>query len=60
MPGKKAEIAGFVDGPNTKGETRINIQESLKATREAQNDAVNKQKIPREYSDHFKNYVDGL
>jgi hypothetical protein len=57
-PGGKIEVQGFVQGPQTKGESQIEAGQTLEASREEATDALSKQRIPRDYSKHAKEYFE--
>ena len=55
-PGGRIEVTGLVSGKQTKGESHIDVQETLEAGTATATDALNKQNIPRDYKKHAKEY----
>jgi tetratricopeptide (TPR) repeat protein len=56
----KAVITGESEGPNIKGNVRLEIQQQIEASRHEESDAVTRQRLPRSQRDHAKEYFDAL
>ncbi len=51
-------MTGLVQGPQKKGDSQIDVQETLQAGHDEATDALSKQRIPRDYSKHAQEYFD--
>ena len=53
-------VAGYVDGPNKKGDVNEAIKEQMEAAKHQANDPLTGQRIPRKQRQHAKEYFDRL
>jgi hypothetical protein len=55
-----ATVEGFVEGPNKKGDTQIQIQESVDSVRRGDTDPTTDRQIPKKYGEQVKEFFDGF
>lgn len=55
-----ATVEGQVDGPNRKGDVLNQIQEDVDSVRRGNTDPITNRQIPRNYSEHVKEYNDAF
>jgi tetratricopeptide (TPR) repeat protein len=51
-------VAGWVDGPNVKGNVQQQIQQQVEAARQGALDSLTDQQMPREHRQHAREYFD--
>jgi len=56
----RLEVVDLVDGPNAKGNVEEAIQQDFDATRRGSTDPLTGRRIPRNYSQHARDYFDRL
>jgi hypothetical protein len=56
------EIVGnyFIDGKQIKGERRVKFREAVQSAEESAPDAIDKQRMPKQYEGYVKNYFEDM